>query len=105
MCPADSVGGTNRPTGACRRHRVPATRTLRVHFIAYNPTPQTTPERNRPYVLPGLVEDAPMFKATIVLAQTPRDAQTLNPATRLDHQENRLDLTIADVYEVALIRC
>ena len=82
----------------------PATRTLRVHFIAYNPTPQTTPERNRPYVLPGLVEDAPMFKATIVLAQTPRDAQTLNPATRLDHQEHRLHLTIADVYEVALIR-
>lgn len=82
----------------------PATRTLRVHFIAYNPTPQTTPERNRPYVLPGLVEDAPLFKASIVLAQTPRDAQTLNPATRLDHQENRLDLTIADVHEVVLIR-
>jgi hypothetical protein len=43
----------------------PATRTLRVHLIAYNATPQTTPAKERPYVLPGLIEDAPMFRASI----------------------------------------
>ena len=76
----------------------PATRTLRVHFIAYNPTPQTTPDKNRPFILPGLVEDAPMFKATIVLDQSPRDAQALNPTTHLDRRQNQLDLIISDSY-------
>jgi len=82
----------------------PAARTLRIHFVAYNPTPQTTPERNRPYVLPGLVEDAPMFKAFVVLSQTPRDFHALNPMTMLNRQENRLDLTISDIHEVVVIR-
>jgi len=82
----------------------PAARTLRIHFVAYNPTPQTTPERNRPYVLPGLVEDAPMFKASVVLSQTPRDFHALNPTTMLNRQENRLDLTISDLHEVVVIR-
>jgi hypothetical protein len=48
----------------------PATRTLRVHLIAYNATPQTTPVKERPYVLPGLIEDAPMFRASIELPVT-----------------------------------
>ena len=82
----------------------PATQTLRIHFIAYNATPQTTPEKNRPYVLPGLVEDAPMFRASVVLSRIPRDVQALNPATRLDRQENRLNLTISDIHEVVLVR-
>lgn len=82
----------------------PASRTLRVHFIAYNSTPQTTPERNRPFVLPGLVEDPPMFKAAVILHNSPRDARALNPTTRLDSYENRLNLTVCDIHEVILIR-
>ena len=82
----------------------PASRTLRVHFIAYNSTPQTTPEHNRPFVLPGLVEDTPMFKAAVILHDSPRDARALNPTTRLDPHENRLNLTVCDIHEVILIR-
>ena len=37
----------------------PATRTLRVHFLAYNAPPQTMPRQNRPSVLPALIEDTP----------------------------------------------
>ncbi len=81
-----------------------ASRTLRIHFIAYNPTPQTTPAQNRPYVLPGLIEDAPIFKSRIMLAQPPRQVQLLNPESRLDRMGNTLDVTIHDIHEVLVVR-
>lgn len=43
----------------------PATYFQSVHLVAYNATPQTTPAKERPYVLPGLIEAAPMFRANI----------------------------------------
>lgn len=81
-----------------------ASRTLRIHFIAYNPTPQTTPAQNRPYVLPGLIEDALMFKSRIMLAQPPRQVQLLNPESRLDRMGNTLDVIIHDIHEVLVVR-
>ncbi len=51
-------------------------RTLRVHLIAYNPTPQTTPAKNRPYILPGLVEDRPIYRASIQSARPITGAKT-----------------------------
>lgn len=81
----------------------PDTRTLRVHLIAYNATPQTTPVKERPYVLPGLIEDAPMFRASIELRDGLRSAQALNRTTQLKRRGNRVDLTVADIHEV--IRC
>jgi hypothetical protein len=61
----------------------PATRTLRVHLIAYNATPQTTPAKDRPYVLPGLIEDVPMFRATLELPGGLKSAKALNRTTQL----------------------
>ncbi len=81
----------------------PATRTLRVHLIAYNATPQTTPVKERPYVLPGLIEDAPMFRASIELRDGLKSAKALNRTTQLKKRGNRLELTIADIHEV--IQC
>jgi hypothetical protein len=78
-------------------------RTLRVHLIAYNPTPQTTPAKNRPYILPGLVEDRPMYRASIKSARLIMGAKTLNETTLLQRTGNRLDLTIDDIHEVVLI--
>ena len=43
----------------------PTARQLRIHFLAYNPTPRTTPQQNRPYILPGLIEDLPIFRAKV----------------------------------------
>ncbi|MCA9198852.1 MAG: hypothetical protein KDA87_14995, partial [Planctomycetales bacterium] len=37
-------------------------RTLRIHLLAYNATPRTTPQTNRPYVLPGMIEDEPIYR-------------------------------------------
>ncbi len=81
----------------------PATRTLRVHLIAYNATPQTTPVKERPYVLPGLIEDAPMFRASIELRAGLKSAKALNRSTQMKKRGNRVELTVADIYEV--IQC
>jgi hypothetical protein len=81
----------------------PATRTLRIHLIAYNATPQTTPAKERPYVLPGLIEDASMFRASIELRDGLKNARALNRSTQLKRKGNRVDLTVADLYEV--IQC
>jgi hypothetical protein len=62
----------------------PTTRNLRVHLIAYNATPQTTPVKERPYVLPGLIEDAPMFRASIELRDGLKSAKALNRTTQAE---------------------
>jgi hypothetical protein len=78
----------------------PATRTLRIHLIAYNATPQTTPVKERPYVLPGLIEDTPIFRATIELRDGLKTAKPLNRSTQLKKRGNRVEVTIADIHDV-----
>jgi hypothetical protein len=79
-------------------------RTLRVHLLAYNPTPQTTPAKNRPYILPGLVEDRPMYRASIKSTRPITGAKPLNETTVLTRQGDRLDLTVDDIHDVILIQ-
>lgn len=76
---------------------------LRIHFIAYNPTPQTTPAKDRPYVLPGLIEDKPIFRVQIDFADKVRSVEALNPTTAINFQDGRIHLTIEDIHEV--IQC
>ncbi len=78
-------------------------RILRVHFVSYNATPQTTPVKERPYVLPGLMEDAPMFRAVIELREGLKGAKAIGKGTVLKKRGNRVEVTIADVHEV--IQC
>lgn len=78
----------------------PTTRTLRIHFIAYNATPQTTPVKERPYVLPGLIEDAPMFRARIELRDGLKAAKAWNRTTQLKKRGNRVEVTVTDIHEV-----
>jgi hypothetical protein len=82
----------------------PVTRILRVHFLGYNSPPQTMPAKDRPYVLPGLIEDAPQYRATVVLRERPRSARVLNESTRLQRRGNSLTLTIADIHEVLILK-
>lgn len=82
----------------------PAARVLRVHLIAYNATPQTTPAKDRPYVLPGLIEDAPMYRATLRFAQPIRKAAALGPSTVLKRRGQTVELTVADIHEVITCR-
>ena len=81
----------------------PEERILRIHLIAYNPTPQTTPTKNRPYVLPGLIEDAPIFRARFEFRDHIHSAQALNPSTEVEIQETQVKVTVEDIHEV--IQC
>jgi hypothetical protein len=81
----------------------PATRTLRVHCIAYNSTPQTTPVKERPYVLPGLIEDAPMYRIALEVNGPVKRARALNKSTSLERHGTRIDATVNDIYDVIVI--
>lgn len=76
---------------------------MRVHLIAYNSTPQATPPRNRPYVIPGLVEEAPMYRVRMTLRDTPVDVQAWNPSTRVQQQGRTIEAVVEDIHEVILI--
>ncbi len=82
----------------------PLAHVLRVHFIAYNAPAQTMPAKNRPYALPALMEDRPMFRATIVLRDRPKSAAAFNKSTRLIHSGRKIEIVAEDVHEVVTIR-
>jgi len=82
----------------------PDSRTLRVHLLGYNAPPQTLPVRERPYVLPALMEDTPIFRATLELRDPPQTVSTLSPATVLKHDGRRIEVTVSDVHEVVVVR-
>jgi hypothetical protein len=81
----------------------PASRTLRIHLLGYNAPPQTTPAKERPYVLPGVIEDAPMYRATLELRNSLKRARAFNRTTELKKRGNRLELIIEDIHEI--IQC
>ncbi len=82
----------------------PSMRRLRVHLLAYNSPPQTTPPRERPFVLPGLIEDAPRYRAILTFRDRPRGAKAFNSSTRLQWHGSRLQLTVEDIHEVVTVK-
>jgi hypothetical protein len=81
-----------------------SSRTLRIHLIAYNATPQTTPAKDRPYVLPGLIEDPPMYRVQVTLDRPVKKVSALNQGTVLKRRGRTLDATVDDVHEVLVVR-
>jgi hypothetical protein len=81
----------------------PGARLLRVHLLAYNSTPQTTPARERPHVLPGLIEDAPMFRVALTSHRPLKNAKSRNQTTLLKRRGQRVEATIADIHEIILL--
>ncbi|MBP7052901.1 MAG: beta-galactosidase trimerization domain-containing protein [Phycisphaerae bacterium] len=81
-----------------------AKRTFRVHLLGYNAPPQTTPPKDRPHILPGLMEDAPMYRATIEFAEPIRRATATNKSTKLARSDRRLELIVNDIHEIVIIR-
>jgi hypothetical protein len=79
-------------------------RTLRIHFLAYNSLPQTTPAAGRPYVLPGLIEEAPLFRASIRTDVPVTSITAGNRSTQLKRSGDTVEATINDIHEVLLFR-
>jgi hypothetical protein len=82
----------------------PSTRTLRVHLLGYNAPPQTTPPKERPYVLPATIEDAPTFRAIIELDRPPKRVDACNKSTLLKRKGARVEATVSDIHEVLQFR-
>ncbi len=80
-----------------------AQRTLRVHLLGYNSPPQTTPPKDRPHILPGLIEDAPTYRVTIELAESIKRATAFNKSTDLKRRGRRLEATINDIHDVLTV--
>ena len=78
----------------------PHSRTLRIHLVAYNSPPQTTPADRRPYVLPALLEDTPIYRATVKTADPIKRATAFNHSTKIARSSHRLQLTVEDIHEV-----
>jgi hypothetical protein len=81
----------------------PATRTLRVHLLGYNSPPQTTTPKDRPHILPGLMEDAPMYQVTVELAESIKRAAAFNKSTDLKRRGRRLEVTVNDIHDVLIV--
>ncbi len=77
-------------------------RTLRIHFIAYNSLPQTTPASNRPYILPGLMEEAPIYRAEIHTNFKLKSASAFDNKTAQHVRESKtaVVLTVECVHDV-----
>jgi hypothetical protein len=76
---------------------------IRIHFLGYNAPPQTTPSRNRPYVLPAMIEDPPMYRASVFTTAPFNHFSLLNRNSIASHHENRIDLTVHDIHETLII--
>jgi hypothetical protein len=82
----------------------PSHRTLRVHLLAYNSPPQTTAPERRPYVLPVLLEDVPIYRATIRTAEAIKRATAFNKSTRITRAGERIQVAVEDIHEVIALR-
>lgn len=81
----------------------PASRKIRIHFLAYNPTPRTTPQEHRPFVLPGLIEDLPIFRVKIATKSGILDICALNPKTEILTMDRHIVATIEDIHDVLIV--
>lgn len=82
----------------------PVTRTLRIHLLGYNSPPQTTRAKDRPYVLPVPIEDAPLYRATLTLRDRPKQAKAFNPSTSVRRSGHKVELQIEDIHEVVAVQ-
>lgn len=82
----------------------PKTRTLRIHFLAYTALPQPTPATGRPYVLPGLMEEAPLFRAKVQTHLPLKSVRAFNRSTQVKRSGDTLTLLIDDVHDVLILQ-
>lgn len=81
----------------------PQQRQLRVHLLGYNAAPQTMPAKNRPYVLPPLIEDAPHYRATITLTDGVKSAEAIHPTTVVHTSAHEVKADVEDIAEILVI--
>lgn len=81
----------------------PAACTLRVHLLGYAAPPVCMPPKNKPYVLPALIEDRPMFPATITVRRPLKNICTWNQDTAVKQQADRVEVVVKDVHDIVIL--
>jgi len=72
-----------------------------VHCIAYVSPPQTIPQKNRPYILPALIEDTPCFRINIKTMRAILSASTYDKTTKIDMPTPyQIDAYITNLHEI-----
>ncbi|MGC9052781.1 MAG: family 10 glycosylhydrolase [Candidatus Hydrogenedens sp.] len=72
-----------------------------VHCIAYSSPPQTIPMKNRPYILPSLIEDTPCFYLTITTVNPIQSTIANNTTTQIERiADNKIKAFVTDIHEV-----
>jgi hypothetical protein len=79
-------------------------RTLRIHLLGYNSPLQTTPPKDRPFVLPMPIEDVPMYRVVIESHHPLKRAEAGNKSTVLKRRGQRVEATVNDLHEVVVLR-
>jgi hypothetical protein len=82
----------------------PSERVFRIHLLAYNPSPQTTPPKNRPYILPGLIEDVPMYRISMEFSNPVKNVSSFNKSTNMQKTGQHVTATINDIHEIIIIK-
>ncbi|HOW72805.1 MAG TPA: hypothetical protein PKY77_19575 [Phycisphaerae bacterium] len=80
-----------------------AGRTLRVHLLGYLSPPACTPAKDRPYVLASMIEDAPLYRASIRVRRPLRQVRAWNPTTNIKRQDEVVVATVNDIHEILVI--
>ncbi len=78
----------------------PVDRKVRIHLLGYNAPPQTTPAKDRPYVLPVPIEDRPMYRVKISFRDRPINVRAVGESTRLDWHDLTAEAVVEDVHEI-----
>lgn len=81
----------------------PANRVIRMHLLGYFAPPQSIPLKDRPYTMPALLEDTPIYRVALTVRIKIKDVRALNAGTKLIRRGGRIEATIDDVHEVILI--
>ena len=76
---------------------------LHVHLLAYASPPQSMPARDRPRVMPALLESNPIHRTTIRFDRPPAAVTAARPTTRISQDGSVVTLEVDGVHEVITV--
>ncbi len=78
-------------------------RIFRIHLIGYTAPPATMPLKDRPFVMPSLIENAPSYEITIELDGAVRKVRTCNSSTEIRKHGKIVRARVNDIHETLTV--
>jgi hypothetical protein len=83
----------------------PGTGVLRVHCLGYFSPAQAIPASNRPFVIPALLEDEPIYRLKLVIDRPIEQVTAFNSESSVRQDGQQIEATIVGVHDVLKIIC